>query len=118
MKRFTVLFLFSLSLTFIAIGSKPAFATINTSFVTTNTFTEGIYEVSNFNPSKDGIYVFSNVSPTDNIYMIIMDENQTVYHTILLKPNSEKHITVPILTNYRVIFLGKGEMYFYPQEPA
>jgi len=43
--------------------------------------------------------------------MIIMDENQTIHHSILL-PNSEQHITVPILPNYRVILLGKGEMYF------
>lgn len=110
MKKFTVLFLFSLCLTFIVIGLKPAFA-VN------NTFTEGIYTVSDFIPSKNNIYLFSNVSMTDNIYMIIMDENKTIRHSILLLPNSEKHITVPILPNYRVILLGKGELYFYPQEP-
>ena len=104
MKRFTVLFLICLCLTFILIGLKPAFAT-------TNTFTEGIYKLSDLNPSKNGVYFFSNVSSTDNIYMIIMDENQTIHHSILL-PNSEQHITVPILPNYRVILLGKGEMYF------
>ena len=110
MKSFTVLLLSFLCLTFIVIGLKPAFAT-------TNTFIEGIYKVSDFNPSKNGIYLFSNVSPTDNIYMIIMDENQTIHHSILLLPNSEQHITVPILPYYRVILLGKGEMYFNPQEP-
>lgn len=109
MKKFIVLFLFSLCLTFIVIGSKPTFAV--------NTFTEGIYTVSNFIPSKNNIYLFSNVSTTDNIYMIIMDENKTIRHSILLLPNSEKHITVPILADYRIILIGKGEMYFYPQEP-
>ena len=110
MKKFTVLSLIFLCLIFNVIGVKPVFAI-------GNTFKEGIYKVSDFNPSKNEIYLFSNVSPTDNIYMIIMDENQTIHHSILLLPNSEKHITVPILPNYRVILLGKGEMYFYPQEP-
>jgi hypothetical protein len=108
MKRSIILFL--LCLTFIVIGLKPAFAV-------TNTFTEGIYKVSDFIPSKNNIYEFSNVSTTDNIYMIIMDENQTIRHSILLLPNSGKHITVPIQPTYRVILLGKGVMYFYPQEP-
>ena len=110
MKRFTVLFLIFLCLTFIVIGLNPAFAA-------TNTYKEGIYNVSDFNPSKNGTYFFSNVSPTDDIYMIIMDENKTIHQSILLPPNSEKHVTVPILPNYRVILIGKGEMYFYPQEP-
>jgi len=110
MKRFHGLFLICLCVTFIVIGLKPAFAI-------TNTFTEGIYKVSDFIPSKNGIYMFSNVSATDNMYMIIMDENKTIHHSILLLPNSEKHITVPILPDYRIILIGKGEMYFYPQEP-
>ena len=108
MKRFTVLFLIFLCLTFIVIGLKPAFAT-------TNTFTQGIYKLSDFNPSKSNIYFFSNVSIKDNMYMIILDENQDIIHSIRLLPNSEQHITVPILPNYRVILIGKGEMYFNPQ---
>ena len=51
------------------------------------------------------------------MYMMIMDENQTIHHAILLQPNSEKHTTVPILPNYKIILIIKGEMYFYPQEP-
>lgn len=110
MKRFTVLFLIFLCLIFNMIVLKPAFAI-------TNTFTEGIYTISDFIPSKNDIYVFSNVSATDDIYMIIMDENKTIHHSIILQPNSEKHTTVPVLPNYRVILFGKGQMYFYPQEP-
>ncbi|PRR82504.1 hypothetical protein CLVI_16390 [Clostridium vincentii] len=110
MKRFTVLSLIFLCLIFNVIGVKPVFAI-------SNTFKEGIYNVSDFNPSKNEIYLFSNVSSTDKIYMIIMDENLNMQHSILLLPKSEKHITVPILPTYRVILIGKGEMYFYPQEP-
>jgi len=51
MKRFTVLFAIFLCLTFNVIRLKPAFAT-------TNTFTQGIYKLSDFNPSKSNIYFF------------------------------------------------------------
>ena len=47
--------------------------------------------------------------------MIILDENQVIIHSIRLLPNSEKHITVPILPNYRIVILGKGEVYFTPR---
>jgi len=49
--------------------------------------------------------------------MIILDENQAIIHAIRLLPKSEQHTTVPILPNYRVIILGKGEAYFTPKEP-
>ena len=109
MKKSIILFLIFLCLSFSIIELKSAFAVANT-------FTQGIYKVSDFIPSKNGIYMFSNVSATDNMYMIIMDENKTIHHSILLLPNSEKHITVPILPDYRVIILGKGEVYFAPKE--
>ncbi|MEG2290724.1 MAG: hypothetical protein RSA29_14700 [Clostridium sp.] len=109
MKKFTGLFLIFLFLTFIAIGLKPAFAA-------TNNFKEGVYKLSDFIPSRNNVYVFSNISSTDKIQMIIVDENQTIHQSIILSPNSEKHITLPILPNYTVTFLGKGEMYFYPAE--
>jgi len=109
MKKFTVLFLIFLCLTFNTIGLKPAFAT-------TNTFTQGIYKLSDFNPSKSNTYYFSNISSTDKIYFMILDENQVIVHAIRLLPKSEEHITVPILPSYRVIILGKGEVYFTPKE--
>jgi len=109
MKKFTVLFLIFLCLTFIGIRLKPAFAA-------TNTFTEGIYKLSDFNPSKNDIYSFSNVSSTDNISIIITDENRTILQAIRLLPNSEKHNTIPILPSYRIILLGKGEIYINPLE--
>ncbi|MEG0672190.1 hypothetical protein [Clostridium sp.] len=110
MKKFTGLFLIFLCLTFIAIGLKPAFAA-------TNKFKEGVYKLSDFIPSKNNIYMFSNISSTYKIQMIIVDEDQTILQSIILSPNSGKHITLPILTNYTVTFLGKGEVYFYPAEP-
>lgn len=109
MKRFTVLFLIFLSVTVNIIGLK-------TTFAITNTFTQGIYKSSDFIPSKSNVYSFSNISSTDGVYLIILDENQVINHAIRLQPNSQKHVTVPILPNYRVIILGKGEIYFEPKE--
>ena len=109
MKRLTVLFLIFLSVTLNMIGWKSVFAI-------TNTFTQGIYESSVLIPSKSNTYVFSNISLTDGVFLIILDENQVINHAIRLLPNSEKHITVPILPNYRILILGKGELYFTPME--
>ncbi|WP_315079922.1 hypothetical protein [uncultured Clostridium sp.] len=109
MKRFTVLFLIFLCVTFNVIGLKPAFAI-------GNTFTQGIYQLSDFNPSKNNTYFFSNISSTNTIYFIVLDENQVILHAIRLTPDSEEHITVPILPNYRVVILGKGEVYITPEE--
>lgn len=111
MKRFNVLFLIFLCLTFSVIGLKPVFAVVNT-----NTFTQGIHKLSDFNPSKDGIYSVSNVSSTDNISIIITDENQNILQVIRLTANSEKHNTIPISPNYTITLLGKGEVYINPVE--
>ena len=102
MKSFTVLLLSFLCLTFIVIGLKPAFAV-----VTTNTFTEGIHKLSDLNPSKDGIYSVSNISDTDNISIIITDENQNILQVIRLTTNSEKHNTIPILLITQLHYLVK-----------
>ena len=91
MKRFNVLFLIFLCLTFIVIGLKPAFAT-------DQYLAQGIYKLSDLNPSKDGIYSVSNVSSTDNISIIVTDENQNILQVIRLTANSEKHNTIPILS--------------------
>lgn len=110
MKKFIVLFSIFLCLTFIGIKSKPAFA------VTTNNLTEGIYKLSDFNPSKNGIYSVSNTSRVDSITIIITNENQAILQVIRLSPESEKHNTVPILPEYRVVLLGKGEVFVNPVE--
>ena len=109
MKKFTAILLIFLCLTFNTRGAMVTFAS-------TNIFTQGIYKLSDFNPSKKNIYIFSNISSTEKAYFMILDENQVIVHAIRLLPNSEKHITVPILPSYRVIVLGKGEVYVTPEE--
>lgn len=109
MKRLTVLFLIFLSVTLNMIGWKSVFAI-------TNTFTQGIYKSSDLIPSKSNAYVFSNISSTDGVFLIILDENQVINQAIRLQPNSQKHVTVSILPDYRVVIIGNGEVYFEPNE--
>lgn len=45
-----------------------------------NNFKEGIYKLSDFNPSPKGIYVFSNISLEDNIYHLICDFFNTFFY--------------------------------------
>lgn len=111
MKRFSILFLIFLFLTFTIVGLKPAFPV-----VTTNIYKQGIYTLSDFSPAKDGVYTISNVSATYYMGVIIADEEQNILQDIRLKPNSEKHNTIPIGPNDTVILLGKGEVYINPQE--
>lgn len=111
MKRFIVLFSIFLCLALIGIKLKPTFAV-----TTTNNLTEGIYGLSDFNPSKNGIYSVSNTSRMDSITIIITNENQAILQVIRLSPGSEKHNTVPILPEYRVVLLGKGEVFVNPVE--
>ena len=109
MKKFTAILLIFLSFTFNTRGVMVAFAS-------TNIFTQGIYTLSDLNPSKKNIYIFSNISETEKVYFMILDENQVIVHAIRLLPKSEKHITVPILPSYKVIVLGEGKVYATPEE--
>ncbi len=108
MKKFAVLFLICLCLSFNAVDIRPVVAV-------GNVFTQGIYNVSDFNISPNNLYTFSNVSKTDKIHLIFLDENQDIVHTIRLEPNSEEHLTVPITPGFKVIILGKGILYITPK---
>lgn len=103
MKRFTMLLLILLCLLFNIITITPAFAA--------NTFKEGIYKTTNFNFSKGNLYSVQNISSTDSVYVLIFDDNQLQMQSIRLIPNSVKYNLVPLTPNYRVVVVGKGEVY-------
>lgn len=109
MKKFIILFLIFLCLSFSIIESKSAFAVANT-------FTQGIYKVSDFGKSKNHIYTIENMRPQDNIYVIILDENLNVIEGVLLLPELPKINTIPVQDNFKVIIIGKGEVNISPKE--
>ena len=110
MKKFTVIFLIFLCLTFSVIRLISAFAI-------GNVFTQGIYKLSDFNISNTSIFTIQNISETEGMYLYILDENQVVLESIRLIPSIQKLDTVPIKPNYIILIIGKGEIYFNPKQP-
>jgi hypothetical protein len=110
MKKFTTLFLTFLCLSFNIIGLK-------TTFAVSNNFTQGIYKLSDLNPSKSGIYTIQNISGTEGMYLYILDKDQVVMESIRLIPSVQKLDTVPIKPDYVILIIGKGEVYFTSKQP-
>ncbi len=109
MKKSIILFLIFLCLLFSMIELKSTFAAANT-------FTQGIYKVSDFGESKNHIYTIQNIRPQDNIYVTILDENLNVVEGVGLLPKSPKIDTIPVKDNFKVIIIGKGEVTIFPKE--
>ena len=107
MKRFTVIFLIFLCLTFYVIGLIPAVTA-----EAANTFAQGIYKLSDFNISNTSIFTIQNISKSEGMYLFILDENQVVMESIRISPSIQKLDTVPIKPNYIILIMGKGEVYF------
>ena len=104
MRKFIIVFLVFLCLSFNIIGLKPAFAAANV-------FKQGIYTLSDFNVSDTGIYTIQNVSTTEGMYLFIFDANQVTLASLRLVPSIQKFDTIPIKPNYTILIVGKGEVY-------
>jgi len=81
MKKFTLLFLVFLCLSFNIVSVALAAET---------SFNEGIYKLSDFNFSPDNLYSIENATKTDTSLVLIYDENQLIIQSIALKPDSPK----------------------------
>ena len=103
MKKFTIIFLILVCLLFNMIMIIPAFAA--------NIFKEGIYKVSDFNFSSENLYSIQNISSTDSVYVLIFDENQLQMQSIRLVPKSANYNLAPLKPSYRVVVVGKGEVF-------
>lgn len=112
MKRFTVIFLIFLCLSFSVIRSIPAFAA-------GNIFTEGIYKLSDFNVSDTAtaILTIENISKTEGMYLYVLDANQVVMESLRLVPSIQKLDVVPIKPDYVILIVGKGQVYFSQKKP-
>ena len=110
MKKFTILFLIFLCLSFNIIGLKPAFSI-------SATFKQGIYKLSDFNISSGNIYVVSNISKSDSVRVFIFDKNYIPIQDIKLNPNSLNIDTVPMMPEYIFVVTGDGEVTITPKSP-
>lgn len=103
MKKFNIVFLILVCLLFNISIEIPTFAA--------NVFTEGIYKTTDFNFSPSNLYNVENISPTDSVYVIIFDENQLQMQSIRLAPKSASYNLVPLKIGYRVVVVGKGQVF-------
>ncbi|HEX9024997.1 MAG TPA: hypothetical protein VF839_00895 [Clostridium sp.] len=104
MKKFFYIFFIFLFLSF----------TINTvtTVATHKSFSEGFYYAADLGIMENVKYCVENISPSYDGYIIIFDDQQRVQQAVLLQPNSQKHILLPIKYNYKVVIVGKGEITF------
>ncbi|MEQ8198977.1 MAG: hypothetical protein ABRQ27_13430 [Clostridiaceae bacterium] len=108
MKKFAISFLIFVCLFFNIIGTTPALAA-------GNILKQGVYKPSDFNFSVSNIFTGVNISSNQLMYLIILDENLFVVEAIWLKPGLEKLDLVPMEPGYRILIIGKGELYFTPK---
>ena len=109
MKKFTIVFLILVCLLFNMIMIIPAFAA--------NVFKEGIYKSADFNFSSENTYTVQNISSSDSVYIIIFDINQLQMQSIRLTPKSASYNLVPLKPSYRVVVVGKGEVFIDKTRP-
>ncbi|BCZ48174.1 hypothetical protein psyc5s11_42410 [Clostridium gelidum] len=77
---------------------------------TSNIYKEGIYQASDLYLSQDHLYSAQNVS-TDDLILQIYDENKEIQQYMKLPPSSRKLTLIPVKPNYRLVILGKGELF-------
>ncbi|MDV4150436.1 hypothetical protein R0131_06270 [Clostridium sp. AL.422] len=102
MKKYISMFLISFSLSF-CIFTQSAYAV--------NIFDEGVYQVSDFNLSQENKYIIQNISDTESIYLQVFDENQIILQAIRLPPKSDKFNLTSLKPDYRIVIVGKGNIY-------
>ena len=102
MKKFISMLLISLSLS-LCIFTQSAYAV--------NIFYEGVYQVSDFNLSPENKYIVQNISETESIYLQVFDENQILLQSIHLPAKSDKFNLTTLKTDYRIVIVGKGDVY-------
>lgn len=108
MKRSILAFFILLFLSFTIIGS-----TTPPNSLTSNVFNEGIYKLSSYEAVlKDKIYKIENISTDKSSYVTIYDDNFMPLQSIKLQPRSIKYDLTPLKSNYTIVVVGDGDIYF------
>lgn len=103
MKKIKTIFLIILLISFNVFGMVPVSAA--------NTFKEGVYKAVDFNFSEGNLYSVQNISSTDDVYIQLFDEKQTILQAIRLTPNSPKFNLISLKPDFRIVIVGKGQVY-------
>ncbi|MEQ8197833.1 MAG: hypothetical protein ABRQ27_07500 [Clostridiaceae bacterium] len=111
MKKFTILFLIFLCLSFNTMGIKPAAA------FGENTFKQGVYTLSQLNILPDKLYDVTNTSSEEGALVLVYDENEVEQQVIRLKPGGASFNLVPMKPGYKVVILGDvSEVFISPRK--
>ncbi|MDS0524634.1 hypothetical protein NNC19_03015 [Clostridium sp. SHJSY1] len=79
-----------------------------------NVFKQGVYTLSDLNRVSDNLYQVKNVSSKENAYVALFDEENIILQTIRLPSNSASYNLLPLKSDYKIVLLGKGEVYISP----
>ena len=110
MKKFTILFLIFLCLSF-------NFFEVTTFAVTpANVLKEGVYTLSDLNLSLDNLYDITNISLDEDAYILIFDENYVIMQSLRLSPSIKSFNLIPLNPKYKLVVLGKTEIYINPRQ--
>ena len=75
-------------------------------------FSEGFYYPKDLNIMENVNPTVQNVSTKFESFMIIFDDKDRIQQAVRLKPNSPKHILLPVKNSYKVTIVGDGELSF------
>ena len=103
MKRFITLLLIVICLSFNIINAITVLAA--------NIFKEGVYKAADFKFSADNLYYIQNDSSSDNVFVLLFDENQLQIQSIRLGPKSLKYNLLPLKPDYRIVIVGNGNVF-------
>jgi hypothetical protein len=102
MKKFTILFLILLCLSFSMIIIAPLAQTSN--------IKEGLYTASDFNLKPDNNYLIQNLASNDSVFVLVFNENNVVQQSLRLNPKSPKFNLFPTKPDYKILIVGNGDV--------
>ncbi|MBS6500382.1 MAG: hypothetical protein KH415_01870 [Clostridium sp.] len=103
MKKFIAIIFISLFLNFNIVKANPQ--------ISSNILKEGVYNVNNITNTLGTVQNVQNVSNYSSIYLILLDQNETVLQTIKMKPQSETYVLNDFGKDYKLILIGDGEAF-------
>ncbi|MDD7794268.1 hypothetical protein [Clostridium sp. 'White wine YQ'] len=109
MKKVRVLLIVLLSLFLNIFVAIPVLASPAT------TFKEGVYKISDLEPSPNNLYTIENISPKKSIFILVANENQVAMQIIKLEPGTQKYDLRPMKPEYRILLIGNGEARILPK---
>ncbi|OPJ65341.1 hypothetical protein [Clostridium chromiireducens] len=110
MKKFIVLFLIFLGLSF------NFFGVITFAVNITNVIKEGVYTLADLRVSPDNLYNITNVSSTEDAYIIIFNEDYVIMQSLRLSPIIRSFNLIPLEPQYKLVVLGKTEVFIEPRK--